>query len=352
MAKAASARPPAPRAASRAGSSKKAAAVTVRGARWRNLRDVDATFPHGALTCVTGVSGAGKSTLVLDVLAPAARAVLARAPFPTDRLSALEGLAGIERVSVSDGSPARHPRATAGGVLGALEPLRTLFAATVEARARGWKPSRFSTNVRGGRCEACAGLGVRGVRLRHLPGAEAVCDVCEGRRFSRETLEVRVKGLSIADVLALPVRRAAETFRDLRRIAAPLEAASEVGLGYVPLGEATDRLSGGEGLRLRLAAALGRGAGARTLYLLDEPCAGLHPDDVAHLGAVLSRLAAAGDTVVAVEHHPDLVRLADHVVDLGPGPGAAGGRVLEEGPPARIAATDSPTGRVLRDASE
>jgi excinuclease ABC subunit A len=183
------------------------------------------------------------------------------------------------------------------------------------------------------------------VRLRHLPDLEAPCDVCDARRFRRETLEVRVKGLSIADVLDLPLARAAEVFRDLRGSDA-LRAAVDVGLGYVPLGEPTHRLSGGEALRLRLAAALGRRG--RTLYLLDEPCAGLHPDDVEHLARLLLRLAAEGNAVVAVEHHPDLVRQADHVVDLGPGPGEEGGRVVVEGAPATVArSSTSPTGRVL-----
>jgi excinuclease ABC subunit A len=336
--------PPAPRAESRARGD---GAVRVVGARHRNLRGIDASFPVGALTCVTGVSGAGKSTLVLDVLAPAARAALGEVPFPTGRLDAVEGMEGFDRVSVSDGAPSRHPRATPGSVLGALDPVRALFAATVEARARGWGPSRFSTNVAGGRCEACRGTGLRSVRLRHLPDLEAPCDVCEGRRFRRETLEVRVKGLSIADVLDLPLSRAAEVFRDLRGADA-LRAAVDVGLGYVPLGEPTHRLSGGEALRLRLAAALGRRGRSRALYLLDEPCAGLHPDDVEHLARLLVRLASEGNAVVAVEHHPDLVRQADHVVDLGPGPGEAGGRVLVEGPPALVARSNvSPTGRVL-----
>ena len=323
--------------------------IRVRGATWRNLRGIDATFPQGALTCVTGVSGAGKSTLVLDVLAPAARSVLLRAPFPRDRLRSLEGFEGFDRVSVSDGAPSRHPRATPGSVLGVLGPLRELFAATVEARARGWGPARFSAHVKGGRCEACQGLGRRAVRLRHLPDLAAPCDVCDGRRFSRPTLDVRVKGLSIADVLDLPLARVAEVFRDLPSIGGPARAATDVGLGYVPLGEATERLSGGEGLRLRLASALGRAGRARTLYLLDEPCAGLHPTDVAHLAAVLARLATGGDAVVAVEHHRDLVARADHVVDLGPGPGEDGGRVVVEGPPAAVAAcVSSRTGATLR----
>ena len=345
LARALTRKPPAPRATSRAG---KAPVLRVVGARRRNLKDVDASFPAGAVTAVTGVSGTGKSTLVLDVLAPAARAAITGAPFPSERLVRLDGASAFDRVSVSDGAPSRHPRATPGSVLGVLARVRDLFAATVEARARGFAPRRFSTNVPGGRCEECRGLGVRTVSLRHLPEAQVPCDACGGRRFRRETLEVRVKGLSIADVLELPLSRAAETFRDLSEVARPLAAATEVGLGYVPLGEPTDRLSGGEALRLRLAAALGRAGRSRTLYCLDEPCAGLHPDDVDHLTAVLARLAAEGNAVVAVEHHPSFIRQADHVVDLGPGPGEEGGRVVVEGTPADVArCLASRTGRAL-----
>ncbi|MFO0933213.1 MAG: AAA family ATPase [Planctomycetota bacterium] len=336
--------PVAPRAAPR-----HPGAIRVVGAKARTLAGVAASFAAPGLTCVTGVSGAGKSTLVLEVLAPAARAVLARAPFPSHLLDALEGFDGFDRVSVSEGAPSRHPRASAGSVLGVLAPLRDLFAATVEARARGLTAARFSTAVPGGRCEACRGLGRRAVRLRHLPELAAPCDVCEGRRFRRDVLDVRVKGLSFADVLDLPLGRAADVFRDLEGVGRPLRAATDVGLGYVPLGEATERVSGGEALRLRLAAALGRAGRARTLYLLDEPCAGLHPADVAHLARVLLRLTEGGDAVVAVEHHPDLIRLADHVVDLGPGAGPAGGRLVVEGPPAVVARhRTSATARALR----
>ncbi len=337
--------PPPPRVAPRVDDGR----IRIRGARCHNLQRIDVALPRQGFTCLTGVSGAGKSTLLLDVLAPAAAAMLDRAPFPEATLDALEGLDGIERVSVARGAPPRHPRATPGSVLGVLSPLRRLFAATLEARTRGWAPSRFSRHVRGGRCETCRGLGERRIALRDLAPQRLVCEACEGTGFHRETLEVRVKGLSIADVLDLPLEAAATLFRDIPAAARPLEAAVSVGLGYVPLGEPTSRLSGGEALRLRLASALGRGGHAPTLYLLDEPSAGLHPVDVAHLARVLLRLSEAGDTVVAVEHDLHLVRLADHVVELGPGPGEAGGRVLYEGPPAGLLdVPDSPTGRVLR----
>lgn len=328
--------PPPPRKAPRSSS----AWVRVRGARRHNLRDVTCRFPAVGLTAVTGVSGAGKSTLALEVISPAAQAALAGAPLPAGTLRALEGMEGFARVVPAASSAPRHPRATAGGVLRVLPPLRALFAATLEARARGWAPVWFSLHVPGGRCSACKGTGRRTVLLRDLPEHRVTCDACGGRRYRPEVERVRVKGFSFADVLELSLAEAAEAFRDLPRVHRPLRAAADVGLGYVPLGEATSRLSGGEALRLRLASALGRGGRRDTLYVLDEPCAGLHPDDVAHLVEVLLRLGARGNAVLVVEHHLDLVRHADHVIELGPGPGAAGGRLVYEGPPAGLAACE------------
>ena len=328
-----------------------AGALRLRGVRWRTLRDLDVAFPHHALTCITGVSGAGKSTLLLDVIAPAARAALGEAAFPADRLDAIEGARTLTRVSVARGRAPRHPRATPATVLGIDAKLRGVFAATLEARARGWTPARFSRHVRGGRCEACAGTGRLRVALRDLAAVSVTCDACDGAGFASDTLEVKIKGLSIADVAALTLEEAATLFRDFAPISRALAAATEVGLGYIPLGEATSRMSGGEALRLRLAAALGRGRPAETLYLLDEPSAGLHPVDVGHLAEVLLRLAADGNTVICVEHHPLLVRQADHVVELGPGPGEEGGRLLYAGPPAGLlGVAGSPTGAWLRGA--
>ncbi len=323
--------------------------LRFRGASWRTLRAIDVDIPHRALTCVTGVSGAGKSTLVLEVIAPAIRSALGEAAFPKDRLRRVEGAEGIERVSVARGRVPRHPRATPATVLGVDAKLRAIFSATLEARARGWSPARFSRHVKGGRCEACAGTGRLRVALRDLAAVSVRCDACRGSGFANDTLEVRVKGMSIAEIAALPLEDATTVFRDFAPVARALQAATDVGLGYIPLGESTSRLSGGEALRLRLAAALGRGRPRQTLYLLDEPSAGLHPLDVRHLAGVLERLAAAGNTVVCVEHHPLLLRRADHVVELGPGPGEDGGRLLYAGPPAGLLAVEaSPTGTWLR----
>lgn len=323
--------------------------LRILGASWRTLADFDVDFPHRGLTCVTGVSGAGKSTLLLDVIAPAVRAVLGEMAFPADRLRAVQGAEGIERVSIARGRAPRHPRATPATVLGVDAKLRAIFAATLEARARGWSPARFSRHVKGGRCEACAGTGHLRVALRDLAAVSVVCDACHGSGFAPDTLDVRVKGMSIAEVAALPLEDAATVFRDFAPVARALRAAADIGLGYIPLGESTSRLSGGEALRLRLAAALGRGRPRQTLYLLDEPSAGLHPLDVHHLAGVLERLAEAGNTVICVEHHPRLLRQADHVVELGPGPGEAGGKLLYAGPPAGLLAVKaSPTGAWLR----
>jgi len=312
--------------------------IELRGATRHNLQGVDCRLAARGLTAITGVSGAGKSTLAREVLAPAARAVLERVPLPAS-LTSLDGLEAFDRVVRAGTGASRHPRAVVGSVLGILTPLRVLFAQTLEARARGWAPAWFSTAVDGGRCSACKGTGRRTVVLRDLPQHRIPCDVCNGARFRPEVARVRVKGYAMADVLRMTIEEGAAVFRDLPRVRDPLQAAADVGLGYVALGEATMRVSGGEALRLKLAAALGRGGRSRTLYVLDEPCAGLHPKDVGHLVDVLLALAERGNAVVAVEHHVDLIRRADHVVELGPGPGAEGGRVVYEGSPAGLAAT-------------
>ncbi|MDF1700936.1 MAG: hypothetical protein P1V36_07230 [Planctomycetota bacterium] len=322
--------------------------IEVVGAARHNLQDVACRFPARGLTAVTGVSGAGKSTLALECIAPAALACVQGDPLPAHTLAGLHGMDAYDRVIRAGASAPRHARAVAGSVLRVLPPLRSLFAQTLEARARGWEAAWFSTHVPGGRCSACKGTGRRTVVLRDLPEHRIACDVCGGRKFRADIDRVKVKGYSFADILTLTIQDAAAIFRDLPRVHRPLAAAADVGLGYVPLGETTMRRSGGEALRLRLAAALGRGGRTRTLYVLDEPCAGLHPSDVAHLIGVLRKLTAEGNAVLAVEHHLDLIREADHVLELGPGPGAAGGRLVYEGPPAELLeARDSATARYL-----
>jgi len=324
------------------------ARIEGRGARLRTLRGVDFDLPVPGLTVVCGVSGAGKSTLALEVVAPA---VVAAIEGRTRRAAGplrLSGARAVDRVVVARAHAPRQARATAGGVLGALSPLREVYAATLEARARGWGPRWFSTHVAGGRCADCEGTGTRTVRMRDLPAHRMPCDACGGTRFCAEAQRVRVKGWSIAETLALPIAEAAQAFRDLPRVAAPLAAAAEVGLGHVTLGESPARLSGGEALRLSLAAALGKGARTRTLYVLDEPAAGLHPLDARHLMEVLERLTAADHAVLAVEHHPEALRRADHLIELGPGPAEAGGRVVYAGPPAGLLQASTPTAEAAR----
>ncbi len=322
--------------------------IVVRGARARNLQDVDVAFPLGCLTVVTGVSGSGKSTLLLDVLEPALASALhgaRRVPEAHDRI---EGIAHLDKVICIDQEPiGRTPRSNPATYTGAASGIRDLFARLPEARARGWKPGRFSFNVPGGRCERCEGAGVITLEMQILADVTVPCEACGGRRFNSETLEVRWRGRSITDVLETTVAEALECFRAHPAIRRPLEALDRVGLGYVALGQPSTTLSGGEAQRIKLARELQRPPTGRTLYLLDEPTTGLHLADVARLLDALQALVDAGNTVVVIEHHTDVIRAADHVVDLGPGGGDAGGRVVGEGTPEAIARLDTPTGRVL-----
>ncbi len=322
--------------------------LRLRGARARTLRGVDVEFPLGHVTVVAGLSGAGKSTLVLDVLAPAVARALAGESLSGLPLDALDGAQHLSRVVVGAGRRDRHPRATAATLLGVSSPLRSLFARTLEARARGWGAAWFGTHAPGGRCETCRGTGSRTLALPDAPAVRVTCDVCGGRRMRPDAEAARWRGFSFADLLERPLAEIAAAFRDVPAVGAPLHAANEVGLGYVRLGEFTTALSSGEALRLRLAAALGRAALTPTLFVLDEPCLGLHPRDVGVLLGAFTRLAAAGHTVVAVEHHVEAIAAAAHVVELGPGPGDAGGRVVFAGAPRDLARADTSTGRLLR----
>lgn len=321
--------------------------IELEGLALRNLSGLSLRLPSPGLTCVSGVSGAGKSTLVLGCLQRLAQAALELVPPPPRAFGRARGLEAFRHVSAAEARAARHPRATVVSLLGAFAPLRELYAQVLEARSRGWGEGRFSLSRPGGRCEACRGTGWLGATLLGAAGARGPCEACGGRRYGAEVEAVRVKGLSIADLLQRTLAEAAPMFRDLPKVGPALAAASEVGLGWLPLGRAASELSTGEVLRLRLAAALGKGGTGPTLYLLDEPSAGLHPDDVEHLARVLDRLVEAGHTVVAVEHDLALLRRADHVLDLGPGPGAGGGRLLYAGPPAGLVGAATPTGAAL-----
>ncbi len=325
--------------------------LVVQGATENNLKNIEARFPLGTLTCVTGVSGSGKSTLVDDILRRALFRHFHDARERPGAHRALEGANLLERVVVVDQAPiGRSPRSNPATFAGLLGPIRDLFAQLPAARARGFGPSRFSFNVAGGRCERCGGDGQLKVEMQFLPDVYVTCDACGGQRFNRETLEVTFKGRSIAEVLALSISDAAAFFRAVSSLAPKLDVLVEVGLGYVALGQAANTLSGGEAQRLKLGAELMKtAASGRALYLLDEPTTGLHLADIDRLLRVLVRLREAGHTVVVVEHQVDFIRCADWVIDLGPESGEGGGRIVAEGPPETIAAcAASHTGRVLR----
>jgi excinuclease ABC subunit A len=327
--------------------------LVLRGASAHNLKNLDLEIPLGSFTCVTGVSGSGKSTLVFDTLAPAMQRQLGGSSSASEpgSFSSLTGAESLSRALVIDQTPlARLSRSNPLTILGVFDELRKLYAALPASRARGFGPSRFSFNVRGGRCETCGGHGEITVQLQLLPEAVAPCPTCAGQRYNRETLAVTYRGHSIADVLDLSVDRALQLFRAIPALASALEALQKVGLGYLPVGQPADRLSGGEAQRVRLATALASRTRGPSLYLLDEPTTGLHLAEVERLLSVFFALCESGHTLVVVEHHPDVIRHADHIVDLGPGGGESGGRIVAQGTPSQVArSSESATGKILRD---
>jgi excinuclease ABC subunit A len=324
--------------------------LRVVGARQHNLQDVTVEFPLGTFTAVTGVSGSGKSTLVTDILYHALARHFYRAKVVPGAHQRLEGLEHVDKVIDIDQSPiGRTPRSNPATYTGLFTPIRELFTYLPEAKLRGYGPGRFSFNVKGGRCEACQGDGLVKVEMHFLPDVYVPCEVCKGRRYNRETLEVRYKGKSIADVLDLTVADALDFFEAQPRIRAKLELLNDVGLGYIHLGQSATTLSGGEAQRVKLATELAKRDTGRTLYILDEPTTGLHFEDVRLLLEVLHRLVDKGNTVIVIEHNLDVVKTADWVIDLGPEGGAAGGRVVAVGTPEELArAAGSHTGRFLR----
>ncbi len=324
--------------------------LRVVGARAHNLRDVMLEVPLGLVTAVTGVSGSGKSSLIVDTLLSAARAELYGATGWVGPCERIEGLEQIDKVISIDQTPiGRTPRSNPATYTGIFTHLRELYAGLSDARARGYKPGRFSFNVRGGRCEACQGDGVLRVAMHFLPDVYVTCDACGGKRYNRETLEVAYRGLSIADALELTVDAASELFESIPRIRQKLTALRQVGLGYIQLGQAATTLSGGEAQRVKLATELARKATGRTLYVLDEPTTGLHFSDIELLTHALLGLRDAGNTVLFIEHNVELVACADWVVDLGPAGGDQGGRIVAQGPPEAVAeVAESHTGRYLK----
>ena len=327
--------------------------LVIRGAAEHNLQNVTVRIPLGCLVCVTGVSGSGKSTLVDEILRRALFQHLHRSTDRPGRHAGIDGMEKLDRVVVVDQSPiGRSPRSNPATYTGLFAPIRDLFAKLLAARARGFTASRFSFNVKGGRCERCGGDGQIKVEMQFLPDVYVTCEACEGRRFNRETLEITFKGKSIADVLAMSIDEAARFFTAVPGLAPRLAVLAEVGLGYLALGQSADTLSGGEAQRLKLATELMKTPSAgQAIYLLDEPTTGLHLADMDRLMTALVRLRDAGHTLVVVEHHPDFIRCADWVIDLGPEAGDGGGRVVSVGPPEAIAADSaSHTGRALADA--
>jgi excinuclease ABC subunit A len=324
--------------------------LRIRGAREHNLRDLDVDIPLGVLTAVTGVSGSGKSTLVEDILYRALARRLYGAAAEPGRHGAIEGAEAIDKVVAIDQTPiGRTPRSNPATYTGAFTFIRDLFSLVPAARARGYKPGRFSFNVKGGRCEACQGDGVRAVRMHFLPDVYVRCDACRGRRYNRETLEILFHGRTVADVLDLTVEEALAVLQAHPRLNRILSTLVDVGLGYIRLGQSAATLSGGEAQRVKLARELSRRETGQTLYILDEPTTGLHVDDISKLLHVLGRLVEAGNTVVVIEHNLEVVKSADHVIDLGPEAGAAGGRLVAQGTPEKVARSrKSHTGRFLR----
>ena len=328
--------------------------IEVEGASQHNLREVDAKVPLGVLCCVTGVSGSGKSTLVNEVLYKAVANRLHRAKLRPGAHRRVNGLDQVDKIINIDQSPiGRTPRSNPATYTGVFDSIRDLFSRTQEARARGYKPGRFSFNVKGGRCEVCRGDGQIKIEMHFLPDVYVPCEQCGGRRYNRETLEVRFKGKTISDVLEMPVEEALAFFQNVPKIKRKMQALNDVGLGYIRLGQPATTLSGGEAQRVKLATELSKIATGRTLYILDEPTTGLHFADVRRLLEMLDRLVAAGNTVVVIEHNLDVIKTADRIIDLGPEGGEEGGLIVAAGTPEQVAAVpDSYTGRFLAEVVE
>ncbi|BCS81122.1 excinuclease ABC subunit UvrA [Anaerocellum diazotrophicum] len=325
--------------------------LTIKGASENNLKNIDVSFPVGLFTCVTGVSGSGKSTLVNEILYKAASAILNKSKEKPGKFQEIIGLEHFDKVINIDQSPiGRTPRSNPATYTGVFDYIREIFAQTPEAKLRGYKAGRFSFNLKGGRCEACSGDGIIKIEMHFLPDVYVPCDVCKGKRYNRETLEVKYKDKTIADVLEMTVEEALEFFKNIPRIKSKLQTLYDVGLGYIKLGQPSTTLSGGEAQRVKLATELSKKATGRTLYILDEPTTGLHMDDVNKLIAVLQRLVDMGNTVIVIEHNLDVIKVADYIIDLGPEGGDKGGEIVVFGSPEEVAMCErSYTGMFLKE---
>ncbi|HYN99441.1 MAG TPA: excinuclease ABC subunit A, partial [Actinomycetota bacterium] len=325
--------------------------LTVVGANEHNLKDLDVSFPLGVFTAVTGVSGSGKSTLVNEILYRAVHRHLFRdAKHLPGRHKKVEGLEAVDKVIDIDQSPiGRTPRSNPATYTGVVDSIRTLFSQTEEARMRGYQPGRFSFNVKGGRCENCQGDGQIKIEMYFLPDMYVTCEVCKGRRYNRDTLDVHYKGKTISEVLEMSIEEALDLFRPIPKIARHLETLVDVGLGYVRMGQPAPTLSGGEAQRVKLATELAKRATGKTLYILDEPTTGLHFEDISKLLRVLHGLVDKGNSVVVIEHNLDVIKTADWIIDLGPEGGGGGGAIVAEGTPEHVATVDaSHTGKFLK----
>ncbi len=324
--------------------------IVITGAAENNLKAVDVRIPLGKFVAVTGVSGSGKSTLVVEVLYKRLAQQMYNAKDRPGKYESITGIEHIDKVIDIDQSPiGRTPRSNPASYVGLFTDIRDLFATIPEAKARGYKPGRFSFNVKGGRCEACQGDGIIRIEMQFLPDVYVPCDECKGKRYNRETLEIRYRGKSIADILDMTVEEALEFFQNIPKIARKLETLNAVGLGYIRLGQAATTLSGGEAQRIKLSKELSRRATGNTFYILDEPTTGLHFEDVSHLLKVLHELVNMGNTVLVIEHNLDVIKSCDWVIDMGPEGGHKGGYVIAEGTPEEIAqAPRSYTGQYLK----
>jgi excinuclease ABC subunit A len=325
--------------------------LKIIGASEHNLRSIDVSIPLGCLICVTGVSGSGKSTLVDDVLYRALAKRFYRSREAAGAHTRIEGMQHIDKVIVIDQSPiGRTPRSNPATYTGAFAPIRDIFSRLPDAKARGYKPGRFSFNVKGGRCEACSGDGIKQIEMHFLPDVYVQCEICKGKRFNETTLDVKYKGKSIADVLDMSVENALELFTNVPSIKSKMKTLYDVGLGYIRLGQSATTLSGGEAQRIKLATELSKTSTGKTLYILDEPTTGLHFADVDKLLNVLQALVDQGNTILVIEHNLDVVKTADHIIDLGPDGGDGGGKVVVSGTPEEVAeCAKSYTGKYLRE---
>lgn len=324
--------------------------LKIKGATENNLKNVSVTIPLGQFIAVTGVSGSGKSTLVNEILYKSLAAKLNRSKVKPGAHKAIEGIEQLEKVIEVDQSPiGRTPRSNPATYIGVFDDVRDVFAMTNEAKVRGYKKGRFSFNVKGGRCEACRGDGIIKIEMHFLPDVYVPCEICHGKRYNRETLEIRYKDKNISDILEMTVEDALEFFSNLPKIQRKLQTIVDVGLGYIKLGQPATTLSGGEAQRVKLASELHRRSNGKSFYILDEPTTGLHVDDISRLLVVLQRLVDNGETVLVIEHNLDVIKTADYIIDLGPEGGAGGGTILTTGTPEKIAEVkESYTGHYLK----